>query len=85
MEGHPETLAVGPGESILGALLRAGLPFPFACQTGTCGTCKCLLLYGEIVELPFSERALAPLEREKGIILACRAQLRGRGAIRRID
>ena len=74
-----------PGETILDSVLRAGLPFPFACQTGTCGTCKCVLLEGDVVELPRSERALRPEEREKGIILACRTQLRGRGTIRRID
>jgi ferredoxin len=85
IEGFPNVIAVQRGETILNSLLRAGLPFPFACQTGTCGTCKCLLLHGEVVELPRSERALRPEEREKGIILACRSQLRGPGTIRRID
>jgi ferredoxin len=85
VEGFPNAIAVRAGETILTSLLRAGLPFPFACQTGTCGTCKCLLVCGEVVELPRSEHALRPQEREKGIILACRSQLRGRGVIRRID
>jgi ferredoxin len=85
VEGHPGPIPVQPGESILTTVLRAGLTFPFACQTGTCGTCKCVLLDGEIVELPRSERALRPEEREKRIILACRSVLRGAGTIRRID
>jgi ferredoxin len=85
VEGFENPVAVRPGETILTSLLRAGLPFPFACQTGTCGTCKCLLVYGDVVELPRSERALRPEEREKGIVLACRTQLLGRGTIRRID
>ena len=85
VEGFPDAIAVRAGETILNSLLRAGLPFPFACQTGTCGTCKCLLVSGNVVELPRSERALRPDERERGIILACRSQLRGPGTIRRID
>ena len=38
LEGHAQPIAVHPGETILTSLLRAGLPFPFSCQTGNCGT-----------------------------------------------
>src|SRR5205085_8772437 len=63
LEGHPDPIPVRPGETILSSLLRAGLPFPFSCQAGNCGTCKCELLFGEVSELASSERALQPPER----------------------
>jgi len=85
LEGHSQPLPVVPGETILTTLLRAGLAFPFACQTGNCGTCKCELVAGEVTELAASAAALAADERRRRVILACRSLLRGDGAIRRID
>ena len=85
LEGHAEPVPVEAGDTILTSLLRAGVPFPFSCQTGTCGTCKCKLLSGEIDELAHSERVLGPEERARGIVLACRAQIRTDSVVRRID
>ncbi len=85
LEGHAEPVPVEAGDTILTSLLRAGVPFPFSCQTGTCGTCKCKLLSGEIDELAHSERVLRPEERSRGIVLACRAQIRTDTVVRRID
>lgn len=85
LEGYPERVVMQPGETVLTALLRAGLQFPFSCQTGTCGTCKCLLVEGDFVQLPYSARVLTPQERATRIILACRTVLRGSGVLRRID
>ena len=73
------------GDTILASLLRAGVPFAFSCQTGNCGTCKCELVSGEVVELESSEHALAPEERAKGIILACRSEMRGDTTVRLIE
>jgi len=70
---------------MLEALLRAGVAFPFSCQAGNCGTCKCELVSGDILELEHSEHALAPEQRAKGIILACRTQVWDDAVIRRID
>jgi toluene monooxygenase electron transfer component len=36
------------GEKILHAGLRAGLPLPYECATGTCGTCKARVVSGRI-------------------------------------
>ena len=73
------------GDTILAALLRAGVPFAFSCQGGNCGTCKCQLLSGRVQELVYSEQALAPLERARGVILACRALPRGDVTVRRVE
>lgn len=85
LQGRAEPVPALAGDTILASLLRAGVPFPFSCQTGTCGTCKCELLAGEIVELAHSERVLPPEERARGVVLACRAQVRTDTIVRRID
>ncbi|HVX97973.1 MAG TPA: 2Fe-2S iron-sulfur cluster binding domain-containing protein [Polyangia bacterium] len=41
-----QTVAARPGEKILRAALRGGLPLPYDCATGTCGACKARLLAG---------------------------------------
>jgi ferredoxin-NAD(P)+ reductase (naphthalene dioxygenase ferredoxin-specific) len=85
LEGHAEPVPVEAGDTILASLLRAGVPFPFSCQAGNCGTCKCELVSGEVLELEHSEHALGPEERAKGIILACRTQVWDDAVVRRID
>ena len=85
LEGHDEPVPVEAGDTILASLLRAGVAFPFSCQAGNCGTCKCELVSGDILELEHSEHALAGEERAKGIILACRTQVWDDTVVRRID
>lgn len=85
LEGHDRPVPVEPGDTILASLLRAGVAFPFSCQAGNCGTCKCELVSGDVLELEHSEHALAPQERAKGVILACRTQVWDDTLIRRID
>jgi ferredoxin len=85
VEGHDGAVPAQCGDTLLAALLRAGLAFPFSCQTGSCGTCKCQLLSGEVHELAYSEHTVSPAERARGIVLACRSELRGDAVIRRID
>jgi ferredoxin-NAD(P)+ reductase (naphthalene dioxygenase ferredoxin-specific) len=85
LEGRDQPIPVEAGDTILASLLRAGVPFPFSCQAGNCGTCKCELVSGDILELEHSEHALAAEERAKGIILACRTQVWDDTVVRRID
>jgi ferredoxin len=83
--GDDRPVPVLPGDTLLASLLRAGLAFPFSCQTGTCGTCKCELVSGDVDELDYSEHVLSPAERARGIVLACRSQVRSDAVVRRID
>lgn len=83
--GHPDPVPVRPGDTLLASLLRAGVVFPFSCQTGNCGSCKCELLSGDVDELDYSTQALVAAERARGIVLACRTRLRGDAVVRRID
>ena len=67
-------VAVRPGETLLDAGLREGLPMPYDCRNGGCGICKCTLLYGEVSLLPYQESALTAAERATGKILLCCAE-----------
>jgi ferredoxin-NAD(P)+ reductase (naphthalene dioxygenase ferredoxin-specific) len=85
LEGHDRPVPVEAGDTILASFLRAGVPFPFSCQSGNCGTCKCELVSGDVLELEYSEHALSAEERARGLILACRAQVWDDTVVRRID
>lgn len=85
LEGHDEPVPVEAGDTILASLIRAGVAFPFSCQAGNCGTCKCELLSGDVFELEYSEHALSAEERAKGVILACRTQVWDDTVVRRLD
>jgi naphthalene 1,2-dioxygenase ferredoxin reductase component len=85
LEGHDQPVPVQAGDTVLASLLRAGLAFPFSCQAGNCGTCKCELVSGDVHELEYSEHALSAAERARGIVLACRTQVWDDTVIRRID
>ena len=85
LDGDNRPVPAHAGDTLLAALLRAGLPFPFSCQSGNCGTCKCELVSGEVEMLEYSAHTLSPDERSRGVVLACRTLLRGDAAVRRID
>jgi len=80
-----ESFAAEDGETLLAAAQRAGLPLPYSCQAGNCGSCKCELVEGEIFELEHSRFALTSAERRQGLVLACRSQVWGDTTIRRLD
>jgi ferredoxin-NAD(P)+ reductase (naphthalene dioxygenase ferredoxin-specific) len=73
------------GETVLGALLAHGIGFAYSCQAGNCGTCKCELVSGDILDLEYSEHALSAEERGRGIVLACRSQMWSDVVVRRLD
>jgi len=70
-DGHEERVPANPGESVLAAALRAGLPLVHQCESGSCGTCVARLQDGEVETVP--DRALALLEGEvrDGYRLTC--------------
>lgn len=62
-----------PGESLLRAAARAGIRLPSSCRNGTCRTCLCRLVAGEVaylVEWP----GVSADEKAQGWILPCVAQ-----------
>lgn len=85
LHGYDRPIPVRAGETLLASLLRAGVPFPFSCQAGNCGTCKCELVSGKVLELQHSALALSGEERARRLILACRSQAREDVILRRLS
>jgi CDP-4-dehydro-6-deoxyglucose reductase/ferredoxin-NAD(P)+ reductase (naphthalene dioxygenase ferredoxin-specific) len=73
------------GQTVLDALLAHGVGFAYSCQAGNCGTCRCELVSGDILELEYSEHALSAEDRSRGIVLACRSQMWSDVVVRRLD
>ncbi len=67
------TIEVPTGGTILEAALDAGIAYPHGCQSGNCGACKSHLAKGEVMMEGYSEFALSDEEKDRGLILACRA------------
>src|ERR1700689_2227470 len=68
--------------SILYAGLRQGINLPFECATGTCGTCRARVMFGE-VDVRWKEApGGARLKPEKGDILMCQTRARSDCALR---
>ena len=69
---------VEPGQTILQAALAQGLPWPSRCRVGSCATCRCRLLEGEVKALTDTSYVLSREQLEQRYILACQSQPRGR-------
>lgn len=75
VDGEPFTVSVestevgvAADETLLAALRRAGLPAPYSCQQGFCGTCRIRVLSGEVQH---RDTLLTEAERDAGLMLAC--------------
>ncbi len=69
-------LVVPAGDNLLNAALNSGLAWPHNCRVGSCGTCRCKLLEGEIKALNDFGYVLDADELDDGMILACQTRLR---------
>ena len=63
----------GEDETILAAALRQGISLRYGCKHGGCGTCKALIVEGEVDQPAASTFALMDFEREQGMALLCSA------------
>lgn len=64
-----QTLTIQPDQTILQALLAAGVEVPFSCSEGVCGTCLTRVKEGEPDHW---DMYLTPEEQEKGdCIMVC--------------
>ena len=62
------------GDTVLGALEKAGYALPNNCRAGACGECKVRVKTGTFDQGMVLDMALAPEEREKGFGLMCMAK-----------
>ncbi len=64
-----KTVTAQPGETLLEAGLRAGVPLSYSCQVGGCGHCRVQVAEGEVVS--DEPNCLSPEEYQQGYRLAC--------------
>jgi NAD(P)H-flavin reductase/ferredoxin len=63
-------------ENLLKVALENGINWPYNCRVGSCGSCKCKLLSGQIKPLNDFSYVLNGDELDQGYILACQTMLR---------
>lgn len=66
-------IRVEPGANLLKALQEAQVPMSYSCMAGRCGTCRCRVLDGEVME-GAGEQQRPPID-EQGYVLACQTYL----------
>ena len=68
-----QSFTIEKGQTILDAALVEGIDLDYSCQIGSCATCKCKLLAGEIRALSEFDYVLTEQEIEQGYILTCQS------------
>lgn len=71
-----KVVTVQGGENLLKAALDAGIPWPYSCRVGSCGTCRARLVSGKIKPLVDFSYTLEEDALNEGMILACQTCLR---------
>jgi 3-ketosteroid 9alpha-monooxygenase subunit B len=69
MNGRQHRLKYHRGETLLETMRRAGLPAPFVCEQGVCGSCMVRRLQGDIALL--ENHVLSDQDLADGYTLAC--------------
>jgi len=82
IEANGASFSVGTGDTILRAGLRAGIPLPYECNVGCCGTCRVEVTDGETEALWPEAPGLTDRDRRRGRVLACQARPLGDVRIR---
>ncbi|MFM2069522.1 MAG: hypothetical protein RLZZ584_4431 [Pseudomonadota bacterium] len=66
-------IRVQPGANLLEALQAAQVPMSYSCMAGRCGTCRCRVLDGEVMEGAGVQQH--PLEGDDKVVLACQTYI----------
>ena len=64
-----KVIDVEPGGNLLEALRNAQIPMSYSCMAGRCGTCRCRVVEGEVLDSGRPEQR--PLDGQDSYILAC--------------
>jgi ferredoxin-NAD(P)+ reductase (naphthalene dioxygenase ferredoxin-specific) len=64
---------VEPGVNLLEALRAAQVPMSYSCMAGRCGTCRCRVVDGEVLDSGRAEQN--PLDGQDSYVLACQTFL----------
>ncbi len=71
VEPSGKEFTLKPGEYILDAALRAGVPLKYGCRHGNCSSCKYLVTGGDVDYGNASPYSLSNAERDDGWVLVC--------------
>lgn len=82
LDGAEQGFACTPGDILLRAALRAGVGFPYECNSGGCGSCMFELVSGEIDTIWPQAPGLSARSRERGRRLACQSRPQGDCVVR---
>ena len=66
-------IQVQPGVNLLEALRAAQVPISYSCTAGRCGTCRCKILDGEVLDDGQEQRR--PLDDDDAYVLACQTYI----------
>jgi len=58
-------------ETLLAAGIRQGIGLPYGCKDGACGSCKCRMVSGSVVQGAHQSKALSADEEAQGFVLTC--------------
>lgn len=64
-----------PGANLLTVLQEAEVPLSYSCMAGRCGTCRCRVLDGDVMEGAGEQQR--PLDGDPGYVLACQTYVTG--------
>lgn len=67
------SFSVDDDATVLESALKAGVALPYSCRSGSCGSCRCRKISGEISYPDGLPIGLIAEEHDAGIIFACRA------------
>ena len=81
-DGAEQPIIARPGEFVLDAALRQGVPLVHQCRSGSCSTCVAQLIDGEIVMAPERSTSLLASEQAEGKRLLCSAYALSDGIVR---
>ena len=69
VQPHNRLLHVAAGANLLDALRDNAVPISYSCMAGRCGTCRCKVLRGHVLETGREAKITNPAE--DGYVLAC--------------
>lgn len=75
-DGHTQRVDYQSGETLLEAMLRAGIDAPYSCTQGECASCMVRRVQGEVELL--QNRVLSAQDLARGYTLACQGVPRDR-------
>ena len=69
------TLSIAPGSNLLAVLREHDIPISYSCTAGRCGTCRCKVVEGEVLDAGPEAKITNP--HGDGHVLACMTTLTG--------